>query len=87
MNETEYAKAIICGIVDYPEDVEIESKNDERGVLITIKTNKSDVGKVIGKAGETITAVRKIMNAFGGRSKQRIGISVFDPRKEEGHGF
>lgn len=84
MKETEYLEAIVKGIVDHPEDVTIEKKQDEMGVLLTLKVNELDMGQLIGKKGETAQAIRKLINCFGRMHNARISLKIFNPRKEQG---
>jgi len=54
---------IAKAIVDRPEMVEVNGIEGESSVVIELKVAKEDVGKVIGKQGRTITAIRTILNA------------------------
>jgi hypothetical protein len=54
---------IVKAIVDQPEMVEVNGIEGENSVVIELKVAKNDVGKVIGKQGKTITAIRTILNA------------------------
>lgn len=49
MQEIEFLKYILENIVDNPSDIQIESKDDELGTLLTLKVNHQDMGLVIGK--------------------------------------
>ena len=82
ITEIEYLKQIVCGIVEYPADVEVEKKTDEMGVLLTLKVNPRDMGIVIGRGGETVRVIRKLIYVFGGRTKAKISLNIWDPREQ-----
>ena len=79
MNEIEFLKNIICGIVNYPDEVEIDKKIDEMGVLLTVKVRQEDMGIVIGKAGTTAKMIRELLSMFGYKTKARISMKVLEP--------
>lgn len=80
-NEESYLKEIVVGIVSKPQDVEITRKVDEMGVLLTLKTNPSDMGVLIGKEGNTVKAIRTLLRIIGMKAQQRINLKVIDPRE------
>ncbi len=51
---------IVIHLVSHPEDVQIEETPDERGTVYTIHVNQEDIGRVIGKGGSIIFAIRNI---------------------------
>ncbi len=51
---------LLIHIVDHPEDVRVDEEVDERGTLYTLHVHADDMGKVIGKSGSVIDAIRKI---------------------------
>jgi len=55
-------------IVDDPDSVEVDEKNDERGVLLTLRVAQEDMGKVIGRGGRTARAIRAVMKAAATRA-------------------
>jgi len=50
-------------LVDEPDDVRVEEVADDRGVLLTLRVAKDDMGKVIGRGGRTARALRTVMKA------------------------
>ena len=66
-----YAKMIVT----YPEDIEVSSKQiDESFFEITIIANNSDIGKLIGKNGNMINAIKTILN--GCKAKDGVSYKV-----------
>jgi predicted RNA-binding protein YlqC (UPF0109 family) len=50
-------------LVDEPDEVRVEESEDDRGVLLTLRVAKDDMGKVIGRGGRTARAIRTVMKA------------------------
>lgn len=77
-DEATYVGSIIQGIVSFPDEVRIDRTSDERGILLTLTVAKQDMGKVIGRNGDNINAVRRIAKAFGAARKAAISIKIND---------
>ncbi len=68
---------VIKNIVTTPDDVKIEESVDETGTTIyTIAVNPSDVGRIIGKEGKVIKAIRTIMRVIAIQKGVHVRISV-----------
>ena len=70
---------LFTGLVANPSDISFEVKTDEMGVLFTVSCNPQDVGKVIGRKGATVTAVRTILTAAGMNRNIRAALKVNAP--------
>lgn len=58
---------LVKGIVDHPEDVNIQEKTHRRGTTLEVRVNPEDIGKVIGRNGRTAKALRTVVSALAGR--------------------
>lgn len=67
---------IIKGIVDKPEEVEITEEENQGIVNFTIKVATDDMGKVIGKEGKVIKAIRNVMRIPGVLQNKKIYITL-----------
>jgi len=76
----ELLEYIIKVLVDHPEDVKIEKKVDEMGVLLSVRVNPSDMGIVIGKQGATVRAIRTILRAVGLKNNARVNLKIEEPQ-------
>ena len=66
-------------LVDKPEYVKIALKEtDSESSLIEINCAKEDMGKVIGKNGKTIMAIRSLVSGAGGRLGKRVSVEVVE---------
>jgi len=70
---------IILALVDNPDSVQVEGKTDEMGVLLSLRVAREDMGKVIGKAGETAKAIRLVMRVAGMSEKAHINVKILEP--------
>ena len=69
---------VVRALVDYPDEVNVSSRAVENGTVIRIDCRKEDIGKVVGKRGKTIMAIRSLVSGAGGRLQQRISVEVAD---------
>ena len=84
MEDKVFLETIVKAIVDKPEDVMVERTIDERGVLLTLKVNPEEMGKVIGKQGQTARALRTLLRIIGNKNNSYLNLKVYEPDKE-GH--
>jgi len=77
--DQEFLEFIVKGIVGKPEDVKIDRKVDEMGVLLTLSINPEDVGYVIGKRGATARAIRTLLKIVGAKNNARVNLKIEEP--------
>jgi predicted RNA-binding protein YlqC (UPF0109 family) len=78
---TEALEHLVRGIVDNPDDVSVRDKQLRRGSLLEVRVHPEDLGKVIGRAGRTATAIRTVMGALAGRGGVRVDFVDVDRRR------
>ena len=71
-------EVLVCGLVDDPSAVSLDVTDDEEGALIEISCAEGDTGKVIGRRGRTIHAIRTIARALGQRVGTHVAVEVLD---------
>jgi predicted RNA-binding protein YlqC (UPF0109 family) len=74
----ELIEKIAQALVDNPDQVEINAVEGEYSTVIELKVAKADIGKIIGKRGNTANAIRAILNAASGKSKRRVSLEIID---------
>jgi predicted RNA-binding protein YlqC (UPF0109 family) len=67
---------IVKALVDHPEQILIAERSGINTTIIELAVAKEDIGKVIGKEGRTINAIRTILNAAGASQKKRVVLEV-----------
>mgnify|MGYP001587982743 CR=1 FL=1 len=73
---------IVSSIVDNPKDIEIKEEEVDGIINFTIKVAEEDMGKIIGKNGKVIRAVRNLMRMPAIKQNKRINITLFEPPKQ-----
>ena len=73
---------IIPNIVNHPEDVVISQESAEGVENLSIKVNPEDMGRVIGKAGKVIKAIRQIGRIIAIKRGLRVNIDVVDEKNQ-----
>lgn len=65
-------------LVDEPERVEVEAVETENRVDLELRVSPDDVGKVIGRQGRTVKAIRTVMKAAAVNAGKRVNVEVVD---------
>ena len=73
-----FVKYVVCNLVDKPQVVEVETEQTDRALTIKVTCQKEDIGKIIGKNGKTIDAIRSLVNGAAGRLGKRVNVEVAD---------
>jgi predicted RNA-binding protein YlqC (UPF0109 family) len=71
---------LVKGIVDHPDDVDVRPRDMRHGQLLEVRVHPEDLGKVIGRAGRTATALRTVVNSLGG-GRQSVRVDFVDVDK------
>ena len=71
---------IIKSLVENKEKVEITEEKNEIGVTYFIKVDGTDMGRIIGKHGKTISSLRTILKAAGLKNRENIRLELIDER-------
>ncbi|MBU1131742.1 KH domain-containing protein [Patescibacteria group bacterium] len=77
--DQEFLEFIVKSIASHPEDVRVERKVDEMGVLLTLSINPEDMGYIIGKQGQTAKAIRTLLKIVGAKHNARINLKIMEP--------
>ena len=78
-SDQEFLEFIVKALVDHPEDVKIDRKVDEMGVLLTLSVNPEDMGQIIGKAGSTARSIRSLARIVGLKNHARVNLKIEEP--------
>jgi predicted RNA-binding protein YlqC (UPF0109 family) len=81
--DEKFLEFLIKSIVDNPDDVKIERRIDEMGVLLSLKVNPKDMGNVIGKQGQTAKAIRSLLRIVGIKNNARVNLKIEEPENSE----
>ena len=70
---------VVKALVEFPQDIKIDRTVDEMGVLITLSVNPADMGKIIGRMGNTAKAIRTLLRIIGMKNNARVNLKINEP--------
>jgi len=77
--DQEFLETIVKSIVNNPDDVKVERKVDEMGVLLNLSVNSQDMGSIIGREGSTAKAIRTLLRIIGAKNNARVNLKIEEP--------
>lgn len=69
-------RVIARALVDHPEDVQIQVREDARGLVYELSVHPDDVGKVIGKQGRIAKALRTVVSSAAVKERRRVIVDI-----------
>lgn len=79
VSDQKFLEELVKSIVDHPDDVKIDRKVDEMGVLLTLHVNAADMGQVVGRQGVTAKAIRTLLRIIGVKNNARVNLKIEEP--------
>ncbi len=76
MDPKDLITRIAKALVDHPEEVSVRLVESENTVIFELTVSKSDIGKIIGKHGRNVDAIRTLIGAVGGKSRKRLMLEI-----------
>lgn len=76
--DQQFVEYIVKTLVNNPDKVSVERTIDEKGVLLELSVDPSDVGRVIGRRGATAQSVRTLLRALGTKNDARYNLKIVD---------
>ncbi|MEL7431487.1 MAG: KH domain-containing protein [Chlamydiota bacterium] len=74
----EFVEYIVKNLVDHPEEVSINEIGGTNTIILELSVSKSDIGKIIGKKGKTINAIRTLLMSVASRNHLRINLEILE---------
>lgn len=78
-SDQDFLEFVVKALVDNPGAVKTTRKVDEMGVLLSVQTDKEDVGKLIGRQGNTAKALRTLLRVVGMKNHSRVNLKIEEP--------
>ena len=72
----ELVEVIAKALVDHPEEVSVNEKNEGRTIVLELHVAEGDMGKVIGKQGRIAKAIRSVVNAAASRENKQVSVEI-----------
>jgi hypothetical protein len=77
--DQEFLEYLVKSLVDHPDDVKVDRKVDELGVLLSLHVNAQDMGQVVGRQGATAKAIRSLLRIVGIKNNARVNLKIEEP--------
>lgn len=77
--DQQFLETIVKALVDQPESVKTNRTVDEMGVLLTLDVHAEDMGKIIGRSGNTAKAIRTLLRVVGMKHDARVNLKINEP--------
>ena len=82
--DKEFLEYVVKTLVDNPDSVKIDRTVDEMGVLLTLDVHHEDMGKIIGRSGNTAKAIRTLLRVVGMKNDARVNLKINEPEGGSG---
>ncbi len=74
----QFLEFIIRQLVEFPEEVMLSEIPNERLTVFRLQMRQTDVGRVIGRNGQTIRALRALLSSAAARHGQRVTLDIIE---------
>ena len=78
-SDQEFLEFVVKALVDHPDDVKVDRKVDEMGVLLSLHVHAQDMGQVVGRQGATAKAIRSLLRIVGVKNNARVNLKIEEP--------
>jgi len=82
--DQQFLEQLVKTLVDHPESVKCNRTVDEMGVLLTLDVHADDMGKIIGRSGNTAKAIRTLLRVVGMKNESRVNLKINEPEGGRG---
>ena len=81
--DKDFVEYVVKSIVSQPDKVVVTRTVDDMGVLLTLQVAKEDMGKVIGRSGQTAKSIRILLRVIGSKENIRVNMKIVEPEGGE----
>ena len=74
----EFLRYVVRKLVEYPDDVLLNHRQEGDKTVFVLSMRKSDVGRLIGKGGTTIRAIRDLLSASAEKSGRKVALEILE---------
>ena len=78
-SDQKFLDFVVRSLVQNPEAVKIERRTDEMGVLLVLDVAPEDMGRIIGRQGNTAKAIRILLRVVGMQNNARVNLKINEP--------
>lgn len=77
--DQQFLEYIVKSLVDKPEKIVVNRSVDNMGVLLKLSVDPEDMGKIIGRDGNTATAIRTLLKIVGRKNNANVNFKILEP--------
>ena len=77
-----FLEQVVKGLVDHPDAVNITEVEQERTTVYELRLDPSDVGRVIGRSGRTVNAIRTLLQAGSAQAGKFTRLDIIDEKED-----
>ena len=81
-NAADFVRYILEQLCEHKDQINVEANRDDLGILVTVTVADEDMGKLIGKQGQTISSLRTLVRIIGARDSERVNLKVLEPAQD-----
>lgn len=85
--DQQFLEYVVKELVDNPDSVKVNRTVDQMGVLLTLDVHPADMGKIIGRSGNTAKAIRTLLRVVGMKYEARVNLKINEPEGGRGPGM
>jgi len=74
----EFVEQILRALADHPEDIRLAELAGEHVTVFELRCHAEDIGKLIGKSGRTVSAVRTLLGAVAAKNGRRAMLEIVE---------
>lgn len=79
----ELIEYIVISLVDFPDDVVVREVTGEKVVIVELTVSEEDLGKIIGRYGRTLKAIRTLLYTAGLKADKKVILELIEEPREE----
>jgi predicted RNA-binding protein YlqC (UPF0109 family) len=79
VKDKDFLENLVKSLVDHPDDVKVDRRVDEMGVLLSLKVHPEDMGQIIGRQGSIARAIRNLVRIVGLKNHARVNLKIEEP--------
>jgi predicted RNA-binding protein YlqC (UPF0109 family) len=73
-----FVEYLLVRLIDHPDDLQVTEEETPEGLKVLISVNPEDMGRVIGKGGKVIKAVRKLVQVKAARDSIYVRVEIVE---------
>jgi hypothetical protein len=76
MSYRPFVETLVKSVVENPDQIEIDEENEMGTRTFYVRVSPDDVGKVIGKSGRVVSAIRCVVSAVAAKSREKAFVKI-----------